>query len=144
MKKTKQIEIFELTNKRIYLPVAQSKVQAGFPSPASEYEEDSLDINDIVVTNPTATFYVRVKGNSMVDANIKDGDILVVDKSIEATHGKIVIAVVDGEFTVKTLYNKAGVVKLVPSNPDYPDIVLKSEQELNIWGVVSYIIYKAG
>lgn len=144
MKKTKQIEIFELTNKRIYLPVAQSKVQAGFPSPASEYEEDSLDINDIVVTNPTATFYVRVKGNSMFDANIKDGDILVVDKSIEPTHGKIVIAVVDGEFTVKTLYNKAGVVKLVPSNPDYPDIVLKSEQELNIWGVVSYIIYKAG
>ncbi len=143
MKRTKQIEIFELTNKRIYLPVAQSKVPAGFPSPATEYEEDSLDINDIVVTNPSATFYVRVKGNSMIDANIHEGDILVVDKSIEATHGKIVIAVIDGEFTVKTLYNKDGVVKLVPSNPDFPDIVLKNEQELNVWGVVSYIIYKA-
>lgn len=143
MKRTKQIEIFELTNKRIYLPVAQSKVPAGFPSPATEYEEDSLDINDIVVTNPAATFYVRVKGNSMIDANIHEGDILVVDKSIEAIHGKIIIAVVDGEFTVKTLYNKDGIVKLVPSNPDFPDIVLKNEQELNIWGVVSYIIYKA-
>lgn len=138
-----KIQIFELTDKRIYLPVAQSKITAGFPSPATEYEEDSLDINDIVVTNPTATFYVRVKGNSMIDANIKDGDILVVDKSIEATHGKIIIAVVDGEFTVKTLYNKGGIVKLVPSNPDFPDIVLKNEQELNVWGVVSYIIYKA-
>lgn len=143
MRKPKSIEIFEITNKRIYLPVAQSKVPAGFPSPATEYEEDSLDINDIVVTNPTATFYVRVKGNSMVDANIKDGDILVVDKSIEATHGKIIIAVVDGEFTVKTLYNKNGLIKLVPANPDFPDIVLKNEQELNVWGVVSYIIYKA-
>jgi DNA polymerase V len=138
-----KIQIFELTDKRIYLPVAQSKIPAGFPSPATEYEEDSLDINDIVVTNPTATFYVRVKGNSMIDANIHEGDILVVDKSIEATHGKIIIAVVDGEFTVKTLYNKNGLIKLVPANPEFPDIILKNEQELNVWGVVSYIIYKA-
>lgn len=138
-----KLQIFEITNKRIYLPVAGSTVRAGFPSPAAEYEEAQLDINDIVVTNPAATFYVRVKGNSMLDANIHEGDILVVDRSIEAAHGKIVIAVVDGEFTVKTLYNKDGMIKLVPANPDYPEIELHNEQELDIWGVVSYIIYKA-
>ncbi len=139
-----KIQIFELTNKRIELPLVSSKVQAGFPSPAADYEEATLDINDIVVSNPSATFFVRVKGNSMIDANIRDGDILVVDKSIEAAHGKIVIAVVDGEFTVKTLYIKDNVVKLIPANSSYPEITLKNEQELNIWGVVSYIIYKAG
>ena len=138
-----KIEIFELTNKKIYLPVASAKVEAGFPSPAAEYEDAQLDINDIVVTNPAATFYVRVKGNSMIDANIHDGDILVVDRSMEAIHGKIVIAVVDGEFTVKTLYKKDGDIKLIPANPDYPEILIKDEQELEIWGVVSYIIYKA-
>ena len=136
----KKYQIVEITSKRIYLPISQAKVTAGFPSPATEYEEDRLDINDIVVTNPAATFYVRVKGNSMIDAKIHDGDILVVDKSLEARHNDIIIAVVDGDFTVKTLYVKDDVVKLVPANPEYPDIVFKNGQELNVWGVVSYII----
>ena len=122
--------------------MSQANVTAGFPSPATEYEDDRLDINDIVVTNPAATFYVRVKGNSMIDANIHDGDILVVDKSLEARHNDIIIAVVDGDFTVKTLYVKDDLVKLMPANPEYPEITLKHEQELNVWGVVSYIIYK--
>lgn len=135
-------QIFELTNKRIYLPVAQSKVAAGFPTPVTEYNEERLDINDIVATNPHATFYVRVSGNSMIDASIKDGDILVVDKSLEARHNDVVIAVVDGEFTVKTLYHKDGIIKLVPANPEFPEIILQNEQELNIWGVVSYTIHK--
>lgn len=138
-----KFEIFELTSKRIYLSVAQSTVPAGFPSPAEEYEDVQLDINDLVVTNPTATFYVRVKGQSMIDANIYDGDILVVDRSIEPTHGKIVIAVIDNEFTVKTLHLKNGEVKLIPANPDYPEIILKDTQELNVWGIVSHIIHKA-
>jgi DNA polymerase V len=137
-----KLQIFELTSKRIYIPFADSTVQAGFPSPAAGYEEAELDINDLLVINPPATFYVRVKGNSMQDANIKDGDILVVDRSIEPVHGKIVIAVVNGEFTVKTLYNKNGIVKLVPANPEYPEILLKNGHELNIWGVVSYTIHK--
>ena len=136
------IQIFEITKKRIYLSNPSSKVAAGFPSPAAEYEENTLDINDIVVTNPISTFYVKVKGDSMIDANINDGDILVVDRSIEAIHGKVVIAVVDGEFTVKRLYHKDGVIKLIPENIQYPEIILKNEQELNIWGVVSYIIHK--
>jgi len=136
------LQVFEITDKRIYIPLAQSKVLAGFPSPAESYEEPRLDINDIVVTQPEATFYVRVKGNSMIDAYIFDGDILVVDKSLEARHNDIVIAIVDGDFTVKRLYNKDKIIKLIPENLDYPEIILKDEQELNIWGVVSYIIHK--
>jgi DNA polymerase V len=134
--------IFEITNKRIYLPFPQATIAAGFPSPASGYEEDRLDINDIVVTNPAATFYIRVKGNSMIDANIVEGDILVVDRSLEPKHNDIVVAIVDGEFTVKTLYSKEGLVKLVPANPNYPEILLNDLQELKIWGIVSYIIHK--
>lgn len=137
-----KFQIFEVTDKKILLPLAQSKVEAGFPSPAEGYEESRVDINDIVVTQPDATFYVRVKGNSMVEANIHDGDILVVDRSLEAFNDDIVIAAVDGGFTVKTLYNKNGIVKLVPANPDFDEIVFKEYQELNIWGVVSYIIHK--
>jgi DNA polymerase V len=136
------LQIFEITGKRIYLPIASSTVSAGFPSPAGGYEETELDINDILVTNPAATFYVRVKGNSMLDANINDGDILVVDRSLEASHGKIVIAVIDGEFTVKTLYKKNGIIKLIPANSNYQEIILKNGQELNIWGVVAYTIHK--
>lgn len=141
--KMSKFQIFKPTNKKIPLPFVQNKVVAGFPSPALGYEEERLDINDIVVTNPASTFYVRVSGSSMVEANIKDGDILVVDKSLEARHNDIIIAVIDGEFTVKTLYMKDEIIKLVPANPDYSDILLNGEQELNVWGVVSYIIYKA-
>lgn len=138
-----KLKIFEITNKRIYIPLAQHSIPAGFPSPATEYEEDRLDLNELVVINPHATFYMHVQGNSMIEANVNDGDILVVDRSIEAAHGHIVVAVIDGEFTVKKLYIRDGVIKLVPANPDYPDIVLNNEQELNVWGVVSHIIYKA-
>ena len=136
-------QVFEITKKRIYLPyISGATIQAGFPSPAAEYEEIDLDINDIVVSNTAATFFVRVKGDSMIDASVNDGDILVVDRSIEATHGKIVIAVVNSEFTVKRLYKKNGVVKLIPANPAYPEIIFKDGEELKIWGVVSYTIHK--
>ena len=136
-------QIYELSDNQLVIPMAASKVQAGFPSPAEGYEEERIDLADILITNKASTYCVRVKGNSMIDANIFPDDVLVVDKSLEATHGKIVIAVVDGEFTVKTLYRKDGMVKLIPANSEYPEIILTSEQELNIWGVVSYIIHKA-
>ncbi len=136
-------QIYELSDNQLIIPMAASKIQAGFPSPAEDYEEERIDLADILITNKASTYCVRVKGNSMVDANIFNDDVLVVDKSLEASHGKIVIAVVDGEFTVKTLYRKDGLVKLIPANSEYPEIILTSEQELNIWGVVSYIIHKA-
>jgi DNA polymerase V len=137
-----KLQIFEVTDKKLLLPLVQSKVEAGFPSPAEGYEEARIDINDLVVTQPDATFYVRVKGNSMIDANISDGDILVVDKSLEARHNDIVIAVVDGEFTVKTLYKQNNLIKLIPANSDFSEIIFNDGQELDIWGVVSYIIHK--
>ena len=139
----KNTKIYQIENKKlITIPLVTDKVAAGFPSPAQGYEEDRIDISDILITNPTATFYVRVKGNSMLDANINEGDILVVDRSLEAVHGSVIIAVIDGEFTVKTLYHKDGIVKLVPANSEYPEIILKDTQELNVWGVVSYAIKK--
>ena len=139
----KNCQIYEICdNKIILVPLVNDKVVAGFPSPAIGYEEEPLNINDLIITNQSATFYIRVTGNSMIDSNINEGDILVVDKSIEPKHGHIVIAVINGEFTVKTLYFKDGLVKLVPSNATYPEITLTGESELNIWGVVSYAIKK--
>ena len=137
------IQIYEISNNKISMPLASSTVQAGFPSPAIGYEEERIDLAEALITNPASTFCVRVRGNSMIDANIFDGDLLMVDRSIDAVHGKVVIAVVDGDFTVKTLYIKDGVVKLVPANSEYPEIILNNDQELNVWGVVNYIIHKA-
>ena len=140
--KSQKIVIFKMTNKKIYLPLAGEKIQAGFPSPATEYEESRIDINDIVMANEASTFFIQVSGNSMIDSLIFPGDILVVDKELEATHLDVVIAVIDGEFTVKTLYCLDGVVKLMPANEEYPEIILENEQELDIWGVVTYTIHK--
>ncbi len=137
------MQIFKVTDKKNYIPFVISKIHAGFPSPAESYEECRLDINDLVVTHPDTTFYVRVKGESMSDANIHDGDILVIDKSVEALHNSIVIAIINNEFTVKTLYCKDKIIKLVPANANFPEICFKNEEELNIWGVVKYIIHKA-
>jgi len=102
-----------------------------------------LTLNSSIATKKASSYCVRIKGNSIIDANIFAENVLVVDKSLEPTHGKIVIAVVDGDFTVKKLHLKGGQVKLIPANHEYPEIILNSEQELNIWGVVSYIIHKA-
>ena len=137
----KKLKIFNNIKKK-YLPMSDISVHAGFPSPAEGYEEERIDINDIIITNPPSTFYVRVKGNSMINANIHDGDILVIDKSLEAKHDDIVIAVVDGCFTVKTLFKQDNILKLTPANDDFPDILFSEGQELQIWGVVCYIIYK--
>ena len=139
----KYCQIYEVCDKNlVQVPLVNNKVAAGFPSPAAGYEEESLNINDLLITNAPATFYIRVTGNSMIDANIHEGDILVVDKSIEPVHGQVVIAIVNGDFTVKTLYMKDGDIKLLPANPDYPEILLSGEDQLNIWGVVSYAIKK--
>jgi len=124
------------------IPFIGVKVPAGFPSPADDYVEGKVDLNNIVIKNQDSTFYMKVEGDSMIKANINDGDVLVVDKSIEPVHGKIVIAILDGEFTVKTLYNKDGVIKLVPANENYEEIILGEYQELNVWGVVTFVLHK--
>lgn len=124
------------------LPAFLSAVQAGFPSPAEDYIENQLDLNDLVVKRPAATFYVRVEGESMSDANIHSGDILVVDRSAEASSGKIIVAVINGEFTVKRFILKDNGAYLMPENPKYPALKVDSVSDFQIWGVVTYVIHK--
>ena len=123
------------------LPFFSTSVRAGFPSPADDYVSDHLDLNEHLIAHKEATFYVRAKGNSMVGAGIQDGDLLVVDRSATPSHRLVVIAVVDGEFTVKRLHKRAGRIKLLSENPEYPPIEFSDGQELQIWGVVTYVIH---
>ena len=117
-------------------PLFLARVSAGFPSPADDYVESALDLNAYLVRNAVATFMVKVGGDSMAGAGIVDGDVLVVDRSEEAVHGKIVVAVLDGEMTVKRLQIRNGERRLVPENPKYKPLRIEPGQELRIWGVV--------
>ncbi|STX55748.1 SOS (error prone) mutagenesis protein UmuD (RumA) [Legionella beliardensis] len=120
-----------------------SKVPAGFPSPADDYLELTLDLNEYLIKHPAATFMVRAQGDSMRDAGIHTGDLLIVDRSVEATHNKIVIAAINGELTVKRLFRKEGAVRLMPANRTYSPIDITENVELIIWGVVTHIIHQA-
>ncbi|MBA2659915.1 MAG: translesion error-prone DNA polymerase V autoproteolytic subunit [Nitrosospira sp.] len=127
-------------------PIYSGNVTAGqsrFPSPAQDYEQKMLDLNDRFIANPPATFFFTVKGDSMVDAGIFDGATLIVDRSIKPKSSSIVIADVDGEWMVKRLYKRSGVVKLLSENPLNAPIVLEEGQELVIFGVVTYVINQA-
>lgn len=125
------------------LPLYSSKVQAGFPSPADDYIEAHLDLNSHLIKHPAATFFVIASGDSMTGAGIRSGDMLIVDKSLEASHGKIVIAALDGELTVKRLSKREGRVQLLPENPHFQPIDITDEQDLVIWGVVTHVIHQA-
>ncbi|KAA6181327.1 translesion error-prone DNA polymerase V autoproteolytic subunit [Thiohalocapsa marina] len=115
-------------------------VQAGFPSPAEDDQEPAIDLNALLVPHPEATFLLRVRGHSMTGAGIDDGDVLLVDKALTPSHGRIVIAVVDGEFTVKRLHLSGDGVRLEAANPDYAPIRFQDGQELQVWGVVTRVI----
>ncbi|WP_121514246.1 translesion error-prone DNA polymerase V autoproteolytic subunit [Brenneria goodwinii] len=123
----------------IKLPLFLERVSCGFPSPAQDYVEDSLDLNKLVVKHPSATYFVRVSGDSMIGAGIGDGDLLVVDRSLTAEHGDIVVAAVAGEFTVKELRTRP-VLQLIPHNANYAPIVFQAEEELQIFGVVTFTL----
>ncbi len=122
------------------LPMPNAPVRAGFPSPAEDFAVNRLDLTQILVTHPQATFLLRVAGSSMRDAGIEDGDTLVVDRAVKPQHGHVVVAVVDGEFTVKYLHQRAGRLRLRAANPTFPDIVPKDGQTIEVWGVVSSCI----
>jgi len=139
-KKRTKILSLNIHGKCLKIPLFSSNVEAGFASPADDFIEEYLDLNDLLVKREEATFFVRVSGRSMVDAGIQPDDILIVDRSLEAKHGKIVIAVIDGEVTVKQLYNRAGKVILKAQNPQYKDIPINGS--LHIWGVVTSIIHQ--
>lgn len=123
-------------------PRLYESVHAGFPSPAEDIPGTSLDINKLVVKNPASTFFARVSGDSMEGDGIRDGDILVIDKSEEPRDGAIAICFINGEFTVKRLRIQGNVITLVPSNPRYRPITIKDGDELAIWGIVRYVIKK--
>ena len=123
-------------------PLFLSRVPAGFPSPAEDYVECSLDLNEHLIAHREATFFVRVKGHSMTGAGIRDGDLLVVDRALEAASGDIVVAVVDGELTVKRLSRRGGTVRLLPESPGFAPIEFKDGQELTVWGVVTSVIHR--
>jgi DNA polymerase V len=118
------------------------KIAAGFPSPASDYIEDGLDLNEFLVHNKAASFLFTVSGNSMSGAGILDGDKVIVDRSVNPTHGKIVIAVINSEYTLKRLYNLNGIIELRAENDAYAPIRLVEGHELEIWGVVVGAIRK--
>lgn len=123
-------------------PLSLSLVSAGFPSPAEDWKEDDLDLNSFLVKRPTSTFYVRVKGDSMIQAGIFEGDVLIVDRAIKPSNRKVVIAVLNTEFTVKRLQKEGDVIRLLPENPAYPPIEITSEMDFQIWGVVTACIHK--
>jgi DNA polymerase V len=125
------------------LPIFSTSIAAGFPSPADDYIEQQLDLNQLIIKHPTATFFVRVQGESMRDAGIQSGDILVVDRSAAPAHGKIVVAVIDGEFTVKRIHIEGSEVFLVPENPAFSRFKVSPESQFQVWGVVTYVIHKA-
>ncbi|CAM4085046.1 MULTISPECIES: translesion error-prone DNA polymerase V autoproteolytic subunit [Lelliottia] len=121
------------------LPLFMERVPCGFPSPAQDYVEDSLDLNKLVIKHPSATYFVRVSGDSMIGAGISNGDLLVVDRSLSAVHGDIVIAAVAGEFTVKELQTYPR-LQLIPHNASYSPILFEGEEELEIFGVVTFTL----
>ena len=125
---------------KIWLPLFANPAACGFPSPATDYIEKRLDLNQMCIRNPTATYYARAQGTSMQAHHINDGDILVIDRSLEAKHNSIVVAAIDGEFTVKRLITSPTVC-LVSGNPDYPPIYLQEGQTLEVFGVVTHVVH---
>jgi len=124
------------------IPFIKEGVSAGFPSPAADFMESGIDLNKELSENPLATFYIKVKGNSMIDAGINDKDVLVVDRSLEPQNNKIAICFIDGEFTVKRIQVEKDCLYLMPENPNYPPIKVTEENQLIIWGIVTYVIKK--
>lgn len=129
------------TTPPLALPFFATTVQAGFPSPADDYLEGALDLNEHLIRRPAATFFLRVLGESMTGASIHSGDLLIVDRSIHPTDGRIVIAIIDSELTVKRLSQQRGKVRLMPENPRYLPIEIRDGQDLQIWGVVIHVIH---
>ena len=127
---------------RLELPLAGTAIAAGFPSPAEEYVEIALDLNKELIKHPASTFYARVKGGSMVDAGIQDGDLLVIDKALEPKEGSIAVCYLDGEFTVKRLAVREECVYLMPANAEFKPIKITEENDFLVWGLVANVIHK--
>jgi len=135
-------EVLEyIESPRYRFPVYETNISAGSPSPVEDFTEGEIDLNKYLVDNPDSTFFVRVTGDSMINAAIHEGDLLIVDRSLKPRHGKIVIASVDGMLTVKTLHKENDKTALMPANDTYQPIELAEGSEMIIWGVVTQVLH---
>ena len=128
-------------SKKTKIKLYTTSISAGFPSPAEDHMDISLDINEYLVKHPSSTFYIYVKGDSMVDSGIFDGDLLIVDRSLEVKSNSVVVAVIDGDFTVKKIKKDSGNLYLIPQNKKYKPILLENNMDFQIWGIVTHTIH---
>ncbi|WP_149912726.1 LexA family protein [Sphingobacterium cavernae] len=136
-----KVEIFNPENElALSLPFVINGISAGFPSPALDFEDSRIDLNKELIKHPLSTYYGRVKGMSLKNAGIEDGDIMVIDKSLPPTHGKIAVCFLDGEFTAKRILIENDRVILMPENDDYKPIIVTKENDFVVWGIVVYVI----
>ena len=142
MKKQKTLDLFNFSNhQKANIPMFLDKISAGFPSPATDYMENKLDLNEHLIRHPAATFIVKASGFSMIDAGIHSGDLLIIDRSITPQNNNIVIASIFGDLTVKKLKKRKNTLFLISANDHYPSIEVKEEMECFIWGVVTFVIH---
>lgn len=129
-------------NKKILIPILESTIAAGFPSSAENFIDKVLDLNELLIKHPTATFFVRVKGDSMIKAGIHSNDILIVDRALQVANNKIVVARLNNEFTVKRVKIDNGKLFLMPDNDTYKPIEVTTEMDFEVWGVVVFVIHQ--
>ena len=142
MKKQKTLDLFSFNNhQKTSIPMFLDNISAGFPSPATDYMENKLDLNEYLIKHPAATFIVKANGFSMIDAGIHSGDLLIIDRSITPQNNNIVIASIFGDLTVKKLKKKKNTLFLISASDHYPSIEVKEEMECFVWGVVTFIIH---
>lgn len=142
--KNSSLDIFSsITNEPLERVFIESGVKAGFPIPSGDEISQSLDLNKVLVSHPAATFYARVAGNSMIDAGVEEGDILVIDRALEPKNGSMAVCYIDGEFTLKFINldeKEKGVIWLCPANEQFPPIRITPDNDFTVWGIVSYTI----
>lgn len=127
-------------NSKLTLPNVGNQIVAGFPSPAEDYLEATMDLNKILIKHPASTFYGRVKGVSMIDAGVNEGDLLIIDKSLRYKNNALAVCFINGEFTLKRIRKEGNQLYLVPANSDFQPIPVKEDDDFSIWGIVTYII----
>ena len=139
--KKKSIDIYvAITETDLELPFVDGGISAGFPSPALDFVDAKIDLNKHLIKHPSATFYGRVKGDSLKNAGISDGDLLIIDRSLEPSSGKIAVCYIDGEFTAKRIKKTKTEVWLLPENEDYPPIKIEEDNNFIVWGIVTHVI----
>ena len=142
MKVINKHQIYKVENsKPLFIDLHMTSVNAGFPSPAEDHLDVSLDLNEYLIKHPSATFYIYAKGDSMINDGIYSGDIMIVDRSLSPKSKDIVIAVIEGDFTVKRIYYKNNKIYLIPSNKNYKSISITDDMDFQIWGVVTHTIH---